>query len=78
MPSTGMLFNYFLPAMNKIIYEHLCISSTFVVPSFLFMKLRFCRNPMQKDRLFAKSFKTWFDCRVWINPTFKSDFFSKV
>jgi hypothetical protein len=33
---------------------------------------------MQKVRLFAKCFKTWYNCRVWINPNFKLDFFPKV
>jgi hypothetical protein len=33
---------------------------------------------MQKVRLFGKCFKTWYNCRVWINPNFKLDFFPKV
>ncbi len=33
---------------------------------------------MQKVRLFAECFKTQYNFRVWINPNFKLDFFSKV
>jgi hypothetical protein len=33
---------------------------------------------MQKVRLFAKCFKTWYNSRVWINPNFMLDFFPKV
>jgi hypothetical protein len=33
---------------------------------------------MQKVRLFAKCFKTWYNCRVWINPNFKLNFLPKV
>jgi hypothetical protein len=33
---------------------------------------------MQKVRIFAKCFKTWYNCRVWINPNFKLDFSPKV